>query len=205
MTDIFERSFERCGFDNPHLRSFLMASYREEHRFYHDLSHIADLLYKIERLPVEWAWATTDLMTVAWFHDSEYGCRPGIDEEESATNLQFWLGPLHESDHRQQAILDTAGHDDPYDEMSAMFCDLDLSRIGNPNYDDFILDGEKLRAEYRHVSDVDWLKGRGSFLAKLRDRPRIFHTKYGREMWERNARSNIDSAVSYYVARLAEL
>lgn len=128
--DIFRRSFEKCGFTLP-TQNFLLASYREEHRYYHDLSHIADLLFKIEK------WGGHDevaLMQVAWFHDCEYNCRPGQDEEESAGSMMFFLG-LGTEDPRVRAIHDTAGHDSPSSKMAALFCDLDLSRIGNSNYD----------------------------------------------------------------------
>lgn len=203
LMDIFLRTMHECGFGRA-ARDELNRAYHEPWRYYHDLGHIGDLLHKIESIPGALMTADpTHLKQVAWWHDHTYDVKPGVDEQHSADYMQIHMG-LDDDDYRIQAVLDTAGHTDPSSDLSALFMDLDLSRIGNPNYDDFILDGEKIRAEYRKYSDWEWLNGRRAFLQNLTQRDSIFHTRYGRNAWERNARHNIRRAVAFYDRRIKE-
>lgn len=203
--DLLTRSWDLCGFSEAQ-RHWLNEQYHGAGRHYHGIGHIWDQLQKIELIPGNWCppeWKAP-LHRVSWFHDCRYYGEPGEDERLSALEMQHWLG--YPEDHPEVlAVLDTAGHSSPSSPMSALFLDLDLSRLGTTDYDQFVLDSEMIRAEYRYVADDAWLWGRRNFLANLAERPTIFHSPWGHASWEDQARRNIERAVKYYDKRIAAL
>lgn len=203
--DLLTRSWDLCGFNEP-TREWLDRQYHQSHRHYHGIGHIWDLLHKIELIPGNWCPAEwkAPLHRVAWFHDSRYYGQAGKDEEVSADEMRIWLG--YDEDHPEVlAVLDTAGHEAPSSPMAALFLDLDLSRLGTHDYDQFILDSEMIRAEYRHVPEEAWLRGRRDFLAKMAARPTIYHSPWGHASWERQTKLNLERAVKYYDLRIEAL
>jgi predicted metal-dependent HD superfamily phosphohydrolase len=198
MTDLLARTFDETGIPLEH-RVWLNEQYHERSRHYHDIGHIWDLLNKIDRLSTKWCpedWRAP-LFRVAWFHDCVYGANPGVDELASAEQMIERLG-YSELHPEVKAVLDTAGHFAPSSDMSALFLDLDLSRLAAAEYGDFVLDSEKIRAEYHRLGLETWLKGRRDFMVDLMNRHAIYHTDYGKLAWESQARFNLLKAIRWY-------
>ena len=48
-----------------------------------------------------------------------------------------------------------------------------------------------VRAEYAHVADDDFRRGRAAVLRDLLAKPALFHTAAARDLWEERARANV--------------
>jgi predicted metal-dependent HD superfamily phosphohydrolase len=48
-----------------------------------------------------------------------------------------------------------------------------------------------VRAEYAHVADADFRRGRAAVLRDLLAKPTLFHTAAARALWEERARANV--------------
>ena len=89
----------------------------------------------------------------------------------------------------------TASHTPATDDAAgAVLCDADLSILGmDPaSYEGY---AAAIRQEYSLVPDQQFLVGRAQVLQGLLDRPTIFHTSLGRELWEDAARTNLGREV----------
>ena len=181
----------------------LCRSYGESHRHYHTLDHLAWLFDCLETHadeigdPARLAFAT-------WYHDIVYDPRRKDNEARSAERAMKELdslgaGPELRS-HVVQLILATRNHADggrDYDDD--IFLDADLAILGAPPaiYDTY---AAEVRAEYRHLDDTAWAKGRTAFLSAMASRDRIFHTGVFEGAYATLARDNM----ARELARMAE-
>ncbi len=53
-----------------------------------------------------------------------------------------------------------------------------------------------MRAEYAHLPDEVFAKGRRVVLTDLLAKPRLFHTAYGQEAWEDAARAHVEAELA---------
>lgn len=168
--------------------------YTQTHRSYHNLMHIEDVLLRIEELqpPSEHELA---LALAAWFHDAVY--QPGqSDNEERSGYVAF--DALEQVGAPPALIAEvvrlvrvTEGHRaDPDDVAGAILCDADLAILGaSPErYEEY---ARAIRTEYSHVPEQDYIHGRSAALTMFLERPSIYATDAGRELWEQAARDNI--------------
>ncbi|GAA1476713.1 hypothetical protein GCM10009623_11590 [Nocardioides aestuarii] len=170
--------------DHDSLRDELLAAYGTG-RGYHDLRHLAEVLDRLDDLGCD-----DDVVRLAaWFHDAVYEGRPG-DEERSAQwaerALPADLGPAVARLVRVTERHDPAADDEP----GRLLCDADLAILAAPadRYADYAAD---VRADFAHVSDADFVAGRGAILAELLSRPALFATQRARDLWEDAARDNV--------------
>ena len=173
----------------PHFDT-LVSAYREPHRAYHDLEHLAHVFAELERVPlwdpaVEWA---------TWYHDAIY--RPGKrdNERRSAVLARATLEQLH-LDHLAprvvQLIEATARHDASSDDATAqLFLDADMAILGaDPAaYERYVLG---IRREHRSIPAFLFACGRRAFLRDTLAKPSIFLTDHFRRRYERSARENL--------------
>ena len=81
----------------------------------------------------------------------------------------------------QRIVLDTAEHR-PTVAGSDLVLDLDLMSLAAP-WPEFARNSERIRAEYAHVADAEFVAGRRAFLSALLQRQRLFHSPFGAR-WE---------------------
>lgn len=147
----------------------IVARYREPHRHYHTLEHVAELLAVVDELAgdvaVEWA---------AWLHDVIYDVGAADSEARSAGYAGDVLARLRVPDdviaEVQRLIELSAGHDAVAgDKNGAVFIDADLAILSSEpsRYDRYARD---VRAEYVHLDDDTWRAGRTVVLQSLLDR-----------------------------------
>jgi predicted metal-dependent HD superfamily phosphohydrolase len=165
----------------------LTRLYTEPHRRYHDLRHIADMLCK----GIELELSDEQVMAV-WFHDAIYDPTSKTNEADSAKLAVERLGALGWDEDRirtvERIVLDTDGHV-PSIEESKKVIDLDLSTLGG-TWEQYQLNGQRIREEFAQVSDQDWNEGRGGWLKSMLERQRLFWTPWG-EPLEKQARANL--------------
>jgi predicted metal-dependent HD superfamily phosphohydrolase len=180
----------------------LLTRYAEPHRHYHDLIHLDEVLGRVDLI----AGAEDDVAAVriaAWFHDAVY--RPGEEgnEERSAHLAETSLAVLRLPDRTVTEVARlvrlTAEHDAaPVDRNGAVLCDADLGVLAaDPaRYTSY---AAGVRAEWAHVPDADFARGRAAVLRGLLSRATLFCTAPARA-WEEPARRNIGAEL----ARLGE-
>lgn len=169
----------------------LIRAWDEPQRRYHDPGHLIWLLDEADRR----ASLIRDHAFVGyavWFHDAIY--QPGRADNEilSAAWARDALAAEPDLAARVAHVIEmTKNHTEG--EASgdfALFLDMDFAILGAepPVYRRYAAD---IRAEYPHVPDDAFAAGRGAFLAKQLESPRLFRTDlYESELGE-TARINM--------------
>lgn len=166
----------------------LVSYYAEDHRKYHNLSHIDRML--------GWLDATGECIDsvelAIWFHDVIYDPLGKHNEARSADYFKEHLG-AHISrqltDDVERLILATdatrsrTGRDD-----ENLIIDIDLSILG-ATPEDYEAYRNAIRREYSAVPEVKFIAGRRSILLSFLSKP-IFSTNYFEKL-EKQARENI--------------
>lgn len=179
----------------------LICAYRQPHRHYHTLDHIAALLVLLE----SHADASNDrdaLAAAILFHDVVYEPRRQDNEVASASLAAKHLTSLGFPDElvakvarcilatrhaREAASIDDAD--------LALLLDLDLSILAAPRnaYRTYAL---SVRREYAHVPDELYRPGRRRVLEEFLGRTRIYRTGPLRSLWEASARANLEAEIA---------
>lgn len=174
----------------------LTARYREPHRRYHTLAHLAGVLTQLERLlAVTEVRDPTAVRLAALYHDAVYDPRSSTNEADSARVARRALTELGlEPDvvRRAEALILATAPDapPPADLDTAVLLDADLSVLGaEPAVYAAYVRG--VRAEYGHVDDARWRRGRAAVLRSFLDRPSIYRTELVRSEREHRARANL--------------
>ncbi len=168
--------------------------YREPHRHYHDVRHLLWVVRHVEAL----GRATTDLDAVvaaAFFHDAIYD--PTADDNEPASGRLAASALTELGWHARRVevvdamIVATARHDldgAGADEAVLFAADLAVLAAGPAGYSDYV---RKVRREYAHVGDAEWVIGRSTVLRSFLERDAIYAPRLELDAWERRARGNI--------------
>ena len=177
----------------------LIRRYYEPHRYYHNYSHIRDLLNKLEfykDLIAENQYE--NVRTAIWYHDAIYDPTSSTNEQDSADlyrKVQHWGGSIVKA-----MILSTKDHvlPDPkifmYSKEArdacAIFQSLDLS--GFADIQEMEKNSINIRHEFVHLTDEQWFETRIKFLSDLLNKT-IFPDEFLNSIWESSAKKNIES------------
>ncbi|MEV6691865.1 metal-dependent phosphohydrolase [Micromonospora sp. NPDC051196] len=174
----------------------LLERWREPHRRYHTVDHLAAVLDVVDRYAS--AGPRPDLVRLAaWCHDAVYDPRaPGDRNERDSAALAGTLLtraglPDPEVTEVRRLVLLTAGHRvDPADADGVLLCDADLAVLAapEPEYDRY---ATAIRQEYAHVPPADYRIGRAQVLTNLLALPTIFRLPTPASQWEPRARANL--------------
>lgn len=201
----------------------LDAAYREPQRSYHDWSHIADLLTKLDELKT--LAARADLIAAAIFwHDAVYetqeadgALRPDAENVRASAELfeRHSRFEKADADAVSDLIMATAGHlkaratTEHYPGFAddlALFLDLDLSSLAAP-WPVFRENLERLRFEYSWVPEPLFCLGRLQMIETFAARGEaLYRRAETRKLWSETARDNLARAqeeLREQVARLA--
>ena len=182
----------------------LLGRYAEGHRHYHDLAHLDDVLRHVDELAVH-ARDAHAVRLAAWFHDAVYDPTAADNEERSARLAETALSALRVEDEVVAEVVrlvrTTARHvPPPGDSDAEVLCDADLAILASSieRYQRYV---EAVRAEYAHLDDEAFARGRAAVLRGLLARDSLFGTSTGRSQWEAPARANVTAEL----ARLDEV
>jgi predicted metal-dependent HD superfamily phosphohydrolase len=148
----------------------IVTLYREPHRHYHDLGHIAASLGHLDVYVDESALA---LEGAIWFHDLIYEPLAKDNEVRSAALFHELLGKELDPDFAEWIeclILATDFRNPPGDVAGeALMVDIDLAILctPRPDYDTY---RKAIRREYALVSDDDFRAGRAKVLRSFLER-----------------------------------
>lgn len=180
----------------------LVAAYSEQHRYYHNLQHIAAALLHFEQaraainLPDDRA---NEIELALWFHDAIYKPFSATNERDSADWASRFLiinqadvALVERVDQLIMATLHTAQYDTPEQQL---LVDVDLSILGAADkvYDEF---EANVRREYRWVPNLIFKRKRKALLKSFLNRARVYQTDFFHDLYEEKARDNLNRAVS---------
>ncbi|WHT16996.1 hypothetical protein N8J89_28195 [Crossiella sp. CA-258035] len=199
VLDAWVTAVTRLGGDSDTARRSgveLIERYREPHRRYHDLAHVEAVLRDSAWLGAELGLSEVDIAVLALAaaaHDVVYDGVPGQDERRSAEWARERLGAAGVAQEHRSAVarlvLATIDHlgEDP---LTLALLDADLAVLGGTEaeYDRY---ARAVRAEYAHVSEPDWQRGRGAVLAGLIAREPLYRSAPARARWEARAKANL--------------
>ncbi len=184
-------------------RNVVLRQMATSRRHYHGLLHLATLWTRHGRFGSGTAFlapAATRLVACAIaFHDAVYDATRRDNEHRSALLWQRYA-PADMSgadvDWVSDTIEATADHLASTDattnraRLRLWMLDLDLTPLGEqPEL--FARNTRRLRAEYRHLPEVDWQGGRLAFLRKLQAAPAVYRSAPLAAAFEQQARRNI--------------
>ena len=184
----------------------LFVYYSQEHRTYHSLEHIADVI----NLVIDCKTRLRSKRNVIWaliFHDAVYDPRSATNEADSVI-LAGQLGcellasgvtDVPDLEETRRLIMLTC-HSSPspnqlMDPDGAVLIDADLSILG-ASPDRFARYDADIRIEYKHVPERAFIAGRSAVLHSFLARDRIFASDEFFERYEGQARHNLDSALA---------
>ena len=172
--------------------------YSSSARRYHTLEHIGELLSLLDALLAP-DRPPVDLELAAWLHDIVYDTTRSDNEAASASwaveQLALVGFDAATVDNTATLIRTTAAHEsEPSDEKALVLSDVDLAILGSPP-DRYERYAAAVRAEYAHVDDPAWRRGRSEVLTTFLDRPVIYHHPrlHG---WDARAQRNLSGELA---------
>jgi len=171
----------------------LLAAWSEPHRRYHGMTHLCDIIERVEEL-APYADDADAVRLAAWYHDAVYAGLPD-DEERSARRAEEELSRLNVAPELiaevARLVRMTVTHDPATgDRNGEVLSDADLAALAVPS-DTYQANTAAIRAEYTHVPAEAFRKGRAQVLVAFLAGPGVFRTAYARREWEATARDNM--------------
>jgi predicted metal-dependent HD superfamily phosphohydrolase len=177
----------------------LLARYADPSRHYHDLTHLDEVLRNVDEL-ADVAHAPDVVRLAAWFHDAVYDPQASDNEDLSARLAEHMLADMRVDDaivaEVARLVRLTATHDPADDDSdAAVLCDADLAILAadDTRYAQY---NAGVRAEYAHVPDDDFARGRSAVLRQLMAQPSLFRTPTAHAAWETAARANVTAELA---------
>jgi predicted metal-dependent HD superfamily phosphohydrolase len=179
----------------------MARAYREPHRHYHTLDHIAALLELLDRHGVG-AVDPDALRLAILFHDVVYDPTRHDNEQASAALAAEWLTRLgfpHALGAKVARCIMATRHDQPPEASGdadlALLLDLDLSILASAPAD-YRAYADAVRLEYAFVPGHLYRAGRQRVLEGFLARERIYLTDRLRVSWEQRARINLAAEIA---------
>ena len=198
--DQWQEMWARFGVTEPDVSVFdqLLARYSESHRKYHTARHLDECLAKFEELRSD-ATHPHEVEFALWFHDAIYETKRHDNEERSAdwaraTGAAANL-PVEVTDRIHKLILATSHDAMPRDTDEKILVDVDLSILGEKadRFDEY---ENQIREEYAWVPGIVFRSKRRQILRGFLDRASIFNTRKFVEVYEAQARANLERSIN---------
>ncbi len=200
---LLERSWLRA-WDNLQLpapaglREKLIAAYREPHRHYHSLQHLEECIGQLDQC-LESALRPGEVEIALWFHDAIYQTMGKSSERRSAdwalTELSAAGAPAPVLERIEELIMATCHAAVPAEPDQQLLVDIDLAILGSSPAR-FAEYQQQVRAEYAWVPSFIYASQRKKVLRSFIARSHLYNTRFFRERCERQARANLQGAIS---------
>lgn len=169
--------------------------YSQKSRYYHNLSHIHNMLLKAEDFKNE-IYDFDVLKLTIWYHDIIYKSTKKDNEEKSVVFAKKRLKSLNFDEKRikivQNLIISTKKHELILHDNSdnALLLDLDLSILGSSweSYKKYI---QNIRKEYKIYPNFMYNPGRKKVLEHFLKRESLYFTDSFKNEYEIQARENL--------------
>lgn len=163
----------------------LLARYREPHRRYHTLQHLAECFAAFDEI-ADLAEHPADVELALWFHDAIYDTRRSDNEQRSAEWAQSATG-----NSRVYALIMSTRHEAvPQGTDEKVLVDVDLWILGTPQerFDEY---ERQVREEYGWVPGPIYRRKRREILQGFLARATIYGTERFIQRHEPQARANL--------------
>jgi predicted metal-dependent HD superfamily phosphohydrolase len=185
----------------------LTQRYTQEHRVYHTLDHIDNVVETIFNI-YDYIRPRREHMNAllfsALYHDAVYDPREKNNEVKSYELAASYVSLAHGYeiyDRLTENILGTSDHQHPASLESAILMDADLAGLcADPEV--YLLNSQNIRKEYSMFSDEQWDAGRKAFIEKLLERPSIYHTSYFGRVATQVAKDNLREELKFIEERI---
>jgi predicted metal-dependent HD superfamily phosphohydrolase len=187
------------GFDEKEIQHNwleLETAYSKKSRYYHNLTHISDMIDCYETY-LEKLQFPNEILYAIFYHDYIYNSRKKDNELKSAEYALSIL-PENISFDKQlvfDAICATQQHQHNVIEDINWLIDFDLKILAR-DWDEYQIYFEQIRKEYRIYPDFLYKPGRAKALKHFLENESIFQTKEFRNLYEEKARMNIEKEIS---------
>jgi len=177
-----------------HLWLELKNKYTEEHRHYHNLNHLFQLLQELNEI-TDFLDDPHALLFALYYHDFFYEPQLKDNEEQSALFAVQLLSSIsideHVNSNCEKIILATKSHQLSDNSDINFFTDADISILG-ADWEKYYVYAQNIRKEYSIYSDSQYHKGRKKVLNHFLAMPQIFKTDYFHEKFEKQSRKNLE-------------
>lgn len=196
MEKIFTDIAKKYSDDNSLIKKLwveIEESYSTNNRFYHNLTHIRNIISELSLVKEKINdWNT--ILFSAFYHDIVYDVKSPSNEEDSAEFAQTRLLQIsYPSDKINlciSQILATKGHSLSDNTDTNYFVDADLSILGK-EWKFYSVYCQQVRQEYSIYSDSLYKQGRTKVLESFLSKDRLYMTDYFFQAYEEKARYNI--------------
>jgi predicted metal-dependent HD superfamily phosphohydrolase/phosphopantetheine adenylyltransferase len=182
----------------------ILTNYMKKYKYYHTLKHILSCLnlYENNKDLIN-ENSQKEFLIALWFHDIIYYPGNPNNEKKSAQIAIKFCNEIENSNLNlnkiKNYIIETSNHiidNKSYSEDNSinLFLDIDMSVVGQDDYKQYEID---IKYEYLNVYDIDeYYIGRIEFLKTLLNKKKIFRTERFYELYENNARNNIQMGIN---------
>jgi predicted metal-dependent HD superfamily phosphohydrolase len=171
----------------------LLKNYTARGRYYHDLTHIINLLKLYEEYKP--SLNDTDVVFFSiWFHDAIFDTWKKGNEEKSADWAKSVLSKTNMPPSRIEKVVDcilaTKSHETNGDSDMSFFLDFDMSILGSEEtiYEIYT---KQISDEYSFYPTFLYNRGRKKVLESFLEKEMIYKTGTFKALLEQSARANI--------------
>ena len=191
-----------CTEDSKYIAQDIYKTYTSSNRHYHDIKHIANMLFNLDDF-IQNSGKATKIKKLNEFefaiimHDYVHGTKNDIDASiKKAKDFLHKISVQYNSDYIEKLIKATDYEKcvkTDFDQQ--LIQDLDLNTLGSTNteYNKY---ANQIRLEYKQFSDAVFCQERIKILNTFLNRKYIFNIKYFRDKYEYIARDNITKEIS---------
>lgn len=176
----------------------IMVAYSGKKRYYHNLTHLENLLEQLLAVKTNIYHWNTILFTL-YYHDVIYNASKNDNEEKSAAlaekRMQQLGVPVEITLQCRAQILATKKHEVSADTDTNYFTDADLSVLGQP-WEVYEAYHKNVRKEYSIYPDILYIPGRKKVLRHFLSMERIFKTGYFFSKFESVAKDNLQKELN---------
>jgi predicted metal-dependent HD superfamily phosphohydrolase len=203
MKNNFNSLLENYTSDKNLISTFwneIELKYSDKNRYYHTLQHLENLhieLLKIKDKIQNWEIIQFTL----FYHDIIYNSLKSDNEEKSADLAVKRMNQINISSENielcKNLILATKTHVHSSNDDTNYFTDADLSILGK-SWEVYSTYLKNVRSEYSIYPDLLYNPGRKKVLQHFLKMDRIFKTDYFYDLYENQARENIEKELLIY-------
>lgn len=180
-------------FLTPDLRADLLERWNGPQRRYHNETHLRAVLRAVDLLEEAGeSFDGTAVRLAAWLHTAVFDPAGSENNDKSADFTEAVLDPAAPVDEVARLVRLMGGHRVEVGDLNgSVLSDADLAVLGaDPEtYDTYAHD---VRHEFAHVPGERFVAGRIAALEGLLERRSVFHTRAGRDTWEKQAHANLN-------------
>ncbi len=194
LEKIFFILFQKYTYDEGYIQKCwdeIYSCYTDQSRYYHNLSHLSNMLAELESIKSEVKELDTLLFSI-YYHDIIYSTSDSNNEYNSAMLFKKRIAntSFQYADKCIAQILQTKEHKVTQINDDNILLDLDLKILGESK-SDYQVYCQNIRKEYKIYSDTEYSAGRKMALSHLLNLSSIYKTDYFIKNYENNARQNL--------------